>query len=112
MKIKFLIDEDVHIDLAESLRKRGCDAMHIGEVKRNGKSDLEQLEYAVEEQRCIVTFNTKDFVKLHKQYMLSEREHYGILTSPQRGIGEMLKRLLAFEQKFSLESVRNQLEFL
>jgi len=35
-EIKLLIDEDVHLALAEALRRRGHDAIHVREVDRLG----------------------------------------------------------------------------
>ncbi|MCY7334461.1 MAG: DUF5615 family PIN-like protein, partial [Pseudanabaena sp. CAN_BIN31] len=52
------------------LRKRGYDAVHIQELSRKGRSDREQIEYAVEQESCIFTFNVKDFVLLHNDYVL------------------------------------------
>ncbi len=41
--IKLLIDEDVHLALAEALRRRGHDAIHVREVDRLGLDDESQL---------------------------------------------------------------------
>lgn len=46
-----LLDEDVRVLLAEILRQRGYDALHVLEANRGGKSDPEQLAYAVRESR-------------------------------------------------------------
>jgi predicted nuclease of predicted toxin-antitoxin system len=59
--IKLLIDEDVHLALAEALRRRGHDAIHVREVDRLGLDDESQLEYAAEHHRCFVTFNVGEF---------------------------------------------------
>ena len=66
MKPRILLDEDTHLALAEALRQRGFDAVHIQEIGRKGCSDPEQLDFAVQNERCIVSFNRKDFVALHK----------------------------------------------
>jgi predicted nuclease of predicted toxin-antitoxin system len=47
-KVKLLLDEDVQLDLASALRKRGYEAIHVQELGRKGRSDREQIEYAVE----------------------------------------------------------------
>ncbi len=46
-KITLLLDEDVRVLLAEILQQRGYDVVHVLEVGRGGKSDPEQLLYAV-----------------------------------------------------------------
>ncbi len=111
-KVKLLLDEDVHLDLASALRKRGYEAVHIQELSRKGRSDREQIEYAVDQESCIFTFNVKDFVLLHNDYAIAEKEHFGVIVSPQLAIGEALRRLLALLQRSSCESMRNMLEFL
>jgi len=102
-KVKLLLDEDVQLDLALALRKRGYEAIHVQELGRKGRSDREQIEYAVEQSVCMFTFN---------DYVISEKEHFGIIVSPQLPIGEALRRLLALLQRSSYESIKNVLEFL
>lgn len=111
-KVKLLLDEDVHLDLASALRKRGYDAMHVQELARKGLNDREQIEYVVEQESCIFTFNVKDFVLLHNEYVINEKEHFGIIVASQLPIGEALRRLLALLQRSSRESMKNMLEFL
>lgn len=111
-KVKLLLDEDVHLGLASALRKRGYDAVHVQELARTGRSDREQMEYAIAQESCIFTFNVKDFVLLHNDYAINEREHFGIIVSSQLPIGEALRRLLAMLQRSSLDSMKNILEFI
>jgi predicted nuclease of predicted toxin-antitoxin system len=112
MKVQLFLDEDVHMALALALRRRGYDVVHAQEADRKGKSDAEQLAYAVEHSRCLVSFNVKDFVLLHNAYVDRGQEHWGILVSKHRPVGEVLRRLLRILQVFSQESIRNRLEFL
>ena len=65
MKVKLFLDEDVHAGLAIALRKRGYDVYHAQELDGKGRTDSEQLAFAVQDQRCLLTFNVKDFVILH-----------------------------------------------
>jgi predicted nuclease of predicted toxin-antitoxin system len=111
-KVKLMLDEDVHLELASALRKRGYDAIHVQELARKGLSDRKQIEYAVEQESCIFTFNVKDFVLLHNEYVVNEKEHFGIIVASQLPIGEALRRLLALLQRSSEESMKNMLEFL
>jgi len=112
LKIKLLIDEDVHLGLASALRKRGYNATHVQELARNGLSDHSQIQYAVQQESSLFTFNVKDFVLLHNDYVLHEREHFGIIVAPQLPIGEVLRRLLALLQENSQISMKNILKFL
>jgi len=65
MKIGLFLDEDLHSGLAHALRKRGYDAIHTQELDRKGLSDSNQLLFAIQQERCLFTFNVKDFVILH-----------------------------------------------
>lgn len=84
MKPRLFLDEDVHVALALALRRRGYDVVHAQEVGRKGKSDPEQLSYAVEHGRCVFSFNVRDFVVLHNGYARTGQEHCGILVLKQR----------------------------
>ncbi len=56
--ITLFLDEDVRPLLAEILRQRGYDATQVLEVNRAGKSDLEQLVYAVSQGRAMLTLTS------------------------------------------------------
>ena len=86
--------------------------MHAQELDREGKTDREQLEFSTQENRCILSFNIKDFVILHNQYVRENREHGGIIVSKQFPLGEILKRLLQKARLFSQDTIKNRLEFL
>ncbi len=111
-KIKLFLDEDVHAALSTILQKRGFDVVHAQEVDKKGSSDAEQLEYAFHEQRCLMSFNVKDYVLLHNNYVRHGQEHWGIILSKQLPIGETLRRVLNVLQRYSKKSMKNRLLFL
>lgn len=111
-KAKLFLDEDIHAVLGSILRKRGFDAKHAQELERKGKSDVEQLSYSVEQKRCLISFNVKDYVQLHNQYVNTGLEHWGIIVSKQIPIGETLSRLLIVLGHASQTSLKNRLLFL
>ena len=112
MKIELLLDEDVHSGLALALRKRGYDVIHAQELDRKGKFDSEQLLFAIQQKRCIFTFNVKDFVILHSQYSKSGKEHWGIIVSKQLPFRETMSKLLRRLQYNAKETMKNNIEFL
>lgn len=111
-KIKLYLDEDVHAPLSMILNKRGFDVIHAQDVNRKSNSDLNQLEYAIGQNRCIVSFNVKDFVLLHNNYIQQNKEHCGIIISKQLPIGETLHKLLLLLQQYPNHSVKNEVIFL
>lgn len=111
-KTSLYLDEDVHLGLGMALRKRGFDVIHAQELDRKGLSDAEHMANAIEQRRCLLSFNTKDFVLLHNEYAEHEKEHWGIIVSKQRPIGETLSRVLKVLQRFSRQSMKNRIEFL
>ncbi len=112
MKIRLLLDEDVHAELSHALRKRGFDVLHAQELNRKGKTDREQLEFATQENRCLFSFNVKDYVMLHNKYARENQEHGGIIVSKQLPFGETLKKLLHKVRLFPQDTIKNRLEFL
>ncbi len=98
--MKFYLDEDLSPRIAESLRKRGIDALSAHDVGNVQLSDREQLAYAAREGRCLVTRNARHFVVLSQEAIARQEPHAGIiLCSPSlrgsevRGIVDALTRL-------------------
>jgi uncharacterized protein with PIN domain len=54
--IKYFTDEDVHGRVAVQLRVDGFDTVSTPEAGRLGQSDPDQLEWAAQEGRVLVTF--------------------------------------------------------
>ena len=112
MKLELFLDEDVHSGLAHALRKRGYDTIHAQELDRKGVSDSDQLLFAIQQERCLVTFNVRDFVILHNQHAKSRQEHWGIIVSKQLPFRETMSKLLRLLQRTPKKTMRNHLEFL
>ncbi|MBI4653565.1 MAG: DUF5615 family PIN-like protein [Nitrospirae bacterium] len=112
MKIKLYLDEDVDVSLAQALNQKGFDVLTTQEAGKKRLSDVEQLEFAVKGKRVILTHNKRDFTLLHKNYMLDGKEHYGIILSDQRPIGEMLCGLSKLIFSLTAEQMKNRREFL
>lgn len=112
MKLKLFLDEDIHAGLAHALQQRGYDVVHAQDPDRKGRSDSDQLAFAVHEKRCLMSFNVRDFVVLHNQYAEQNKTHWGIIVSRQLPIGEALKRLLKKVGLATQEDFKNRIDFL
>ena len=110
-KIRILLDEDVRPALAEILRQRDYDAVHVLELERTGKIDADQLECAINQQRAILTHNIKDFTRLDREHRNNGKEHFGILLSDQVRLRELLRRTLRFLGR-TAEEVKNNILWL
>jgi hypothetical protein len=83
--IRLYTDEMISPALARALRRAGYQAESCGEAGLSGQSiaDAEQLDYATEHDRAILTFNVRDFIKLDQGYEAVDRRHAGIVLAPQ-----------------------------
>jgi len=111
-KIALLLDEDVRPMLGEILRQRGYDAIHVLDVDRTGKSDADQLAYAVSQQRAILTHNVRHFRLLNQKYHEEGRQHFGILLSAQLPLRDLLRRSLRFLGRHTADDIKNNVLWL
>ena len=111
-KAKIYIDEDVYAQLAPALRKYDIDAESVLEANRTGLEDHEQLDYAVNNQRAILTFNRQHYEELVVEYFLKDKNHYGIIISPQCEFKELLRRLLVLLKERDADELQNQIVYL
>jgi hypothetical protein len=82
------------------------------EVGRGGKSDPEQLAYAVSQEQTMLTHNICDYLRLDRQYQAQGKEHRGILVSDQVPLRELLRRTLRCLSRYTAEEMRNQVIWL
>jgi predicted nuclease of predicted toxin-antitoxin system len=107
--IRFHGDENLPFAILAGLRRRGIDVTSTPETGLMGATDEEQLAFANEQWRMIITQDT-DFLRLHAE----GREHPGIAFYQQggRAIGPVLAALLEIYEYFTPEDVRGQVFFL
>src|SRR5437016_2694647 len=92
--LRLFTDEDVYAAVAIALRRAGLDALSTPEAGRSGESDEAQLEWTSTEGRSLLSFNVGHFAAVHTQWVRSGRHHGGIILSSQRGVGEVIRRVL------------------
>lgn len=75
---KLYANENFPFPVVEELRKLGHDVLTIQETGKAelAVSDEEVLQYASEDDRCVLTINRRHFIALHKQSL----EHGGIIV--------------------------------
>ncbi len=64
-EIKFHLDENVDLDIADGLRIHGIDVTVTKEVNLRGASDPTQFDYAQSTGRVLITHDT-DFLRIER----------------------------------------------
>jgi hypothetical protein len=102
--MKYYLDEDLSPDIAVAGRALGLDVVSAHECGSRGVPDEEQLARAAAEERCVVTFNRNDFLRVTRQAYDLLRPHRGILIVPPRfryeQYGTLAEALAAHAAKF------------
>lgn len=111
-KISFYLDEHIQTSLAEALRLRGVDVLTTQEAGNIAFSDYEQLNFARKKGRVLLSYNKKDFARIHYELMKNNKPHAGIVLSDQLPVGQILKRLMRLYFTLSKEDMRKRLEYL
>ncbi len=94
-KIKFHLDENISLAIANGLRRRAIDISTTPEQGMIGQSDEQQLEFGLSQDRVIFTQDT-DFLRLHR----AGYPHAGIVYCPQkRGASQCKQKYLAISNR-------------
>jgi hypothetical protein len=104
------VDEHIQISLAEALGARGIDVLTTQEAHNTGLEDAEQLGFATDQNRVLLSCNTRHFARIHHQWMRVRRPHAGIVLSDQISIGIVLRRLMKLYFSMYSEEMANRLE--
>jgi predicted nuclease of predicted toxin-antitoxin system len=111
--INLYLDEDtLNRRLIKPLRSRNVDILTPKEVGLIGASDEEQLNYAASVGRVVFTFNRRDFIKLHHEYLSTGQHHAGIIVANQAAIGVIIRCLVNLLNARSAAEMQDWLEFL
>ncbi len=80
--MKFLLDEDLNPEVAETGRGLSLDVASVHEIGRRGLDDRTQLELAAGDGRIFLTRNRDDFIQLTIEFFQAGSPHPGVLIVP------------------------------
>lgn len=113
MRPPLLLDEHVPAALADLLRQRGVDVLHVVDTTLRGVPDDVLLAEAARLARVLVSYNVRDFSQLTVTWARQEREHAGVLLVPgQPAVGELARRLLEALDRYASTGLRNTILFV
>jgi hypothetical protein len=110
--IHLYFDEDVSVSIVENLRTRGFDVLSVRDAGARGRSDDEQMLYAVSQKRAMVTHNRVDFEKQHVKFLENGMHHYGVIVAKRRRDSEVVSKLLELLDTVTAEEMKNQLRYI
>src|SRR6476469_8980845 len=106
MKIRLYADEDsMARSVIRALRSHDVDILTPLDMGMIDSEDIDELEYAKSVKRVIVTYNVKDFARLHKAYLTAGKTHAGMILIRQQeySTGEEMRRILKLINALSAE---------
>lgn len=108
-KLRFHLDEHIDSNIALSLRRYGIDVTTTVEAGLRTQNDMAHLEFAIKEQRVIVTHDA-DFLRL----AASGVEHYGIAYCQRtsRSISEIIEYLILMFEVLTPQEMKGKIEYL
>jgi hypothetical protein len=110
--IELYNDEDVSALIANLIRARGFSVLTTLEAGNLGKSDAQQLEFAVSREKVLLTHNRVDFEDLARFYFDNNISHSGIIIAVRRLPNEMAQRLLFILNHVTADEMINQIRYI
>jgi predicted nuclease of predicted toxin-antitoxin system len=77
--MRFLLDENIHPGVAEAAWELPLDVVSVHDLRRRGRSDHDQLAFAAEQDRVLVTRNREDYLHWTREFYRAGRPHRGVL---------------------------------
>lgn len=110
--IKIYLDEDVHPFIAHAVRLRGYEALTTVEAGQRTAGDTEQIEFAISKGMALLTYNSRDFPRIHSNFVRSGRPHRGIIVATQDDPRRNVRGLLKLFAERSADDLRDALVYL
>jgi hypothetical protein len=108
-KVRFYLDENMQVVIAEQLKRRGIDAVTVRDLGLLGDEDVDHLERARLMGRVLCTHDA-DYVELAQSGM----EHAGIIFGQQHKhtIGDWVRFIELIYGVYTANEMRNVVEYL
>ena len=110
--IKIYLDEDVHPFIADALRLRGWQALTTVEAQRRSSTDREQLAFATANGCALLTYNSRDFPRIHYEILAAGEHHAGIIVATQEDPRRNVRAMLNLVATLSAEALQDGLAYL
>ncbi len=110
--IKIYLDEDVHHLIAQALTLRGWEAVTTVDAGRQGSTDEEQIQFALDNDYAILSYNVADFPRHHYEMIADGRHHFGIIVATQDDPAANARALLSLVNTFNVDDFKDQLIYL
>ena len=110
--IDLYLDEDVNVVVSHLLRARGFSVTTTQEAGQLGRTDAEQLTFACDRGKAILTHNRVDFEALARIYFEESRPHSGIIIAVRRQPKELSLRLLSLLNSYTSDEIENQVRYI
>jgi predicted nuclease of predicted toxin-antitoxin system len=110
--IDLYLDEDVDVVLSHLVRARGFRVMTTQEAGHVGNTDAEQLAFATDQGKTILTHNRVDFEALARRYFEDKKTHSGIIIAVRRHPKELARRVLILLNSLTADEIENQIRYI
>lgn len=108
-RIRFYLDENLPVAVAEQLQRRGIDAVTVRDLGLLGQSDIDHLALARSSGRVFCTHDA-DYLELARD----GESHNGIIFGQQQnhGVGSRVNFLELVYNVYSAEEMAGRIEYL
>ena len=110
--IDLSLDEDVDVLIADLLHVRGFTALTARDAGQLHKSDAEQLAYAANQHKALLTHNRADFEALAQAYFATGQSHSDIIIAVRRLPHAIVHRLLYLLNHITADEMRDQVRYI
>ena len=110
--IDLYLDEDVDVVLSHLVRARGFRVTTTQEAGHVGNTDAEQLAFATDQGKTILTHNRVDFEALARRYLEDKKTHAGMIIAVRRHPKELARRVLILLNSLAADEIENQIRYI